>query len=86
MNKYRVDRADRGVTPCGMNSILYIGDNSRQALLVFRNATTGKDAWNQPNPEYGVILSEWSDKHNEYRVTGMRPHDSDLVIPCIHRN
>lgn len=69
-----------------MNSILYIGDDAKQALKVFRTAETGKDAWNQPNPEYGVILSEWSTRHNEYRVTGMLPHDSGLVIPCTHRN
>lgn len=60
MNTYRVDRNNAPVTPCGMNSILYIGDNYQQARKVYDAAQTGLDAWGQPNATYGVVLSVWN--------------------------
>jgi len=68
MNKYRVDRADSLRTPCGMNSILYIGDSSDDAVQVYNHVDPGKDCWNQPNRAYGVILSVWSDGARDYIV------------------
>jgi hypothetical protein len=60
MNNYRVDRAEElPERPVGMNSILYCGDNYSEALHVYRHAEGGKDAWNQPNRNYGVMLSKW---------------------------
>ena len=66
MSQYRVDRVDSRTVPCGMNSILYLGDSYQQALRVFSKAETGLDAWNQPNPAYGVVLSSWRGQ----RLTG----------------
>ncbi len=68
MNTYRVDRAMSLVTPCGMNSILYIGDSAYEAAKVYNYADPGKDAWNQPNAAYGVILSVWNPDANDYRI------------------
>jgi len=69
MNNYRVDRAIEGLSPpCGMNSILYIGDSLNDALSVFHHATGGKDAWNQPNRDYGVMLSIWHPNRMDYIV------------------
>lgn len=68
MNNYRVDRAMSLTVPCGMKSILYIGDSLNDALKVYTYADPGKDAWNQPNAAYGVILSVWNASANDYRV------------------
>lgn len=54
------------VPPCGMNSIVYVGDNYATAMHVYNFITGGKDAWNQPNPEYGVGLSLWNPDRREY--------------------
>lgn len=66
MNKYRVDRASSRSVPCGMGSIRYIGDSWEEAVRTFRQLQAGLDAWNQPNPAYGVILSVW--KVDKYTV------------------
>lgn len=68
MNTYRVDRADSLRVPCGMNSIRYIGDSWAQARAVFAQLDPGRDAWNQPNTAYGLLLSEWSDRAQDYVV------------------
>ena len=66
MNTYRVDRNNRNTVPCGMNSILYIGDNLVEARKRFELALTGFDCWGKVNSTYGVILSEWRD--GSYRI------------------
>ena len=66
MSQYRVDRVDSRTVPCGMNSILYLGDNWNAAMRVFSKAETGLDAWKQPNPAYGDVLSSWRGQ----RLTG----------------
>ena len=70
MNRFRVDRADSGAVPCGMNSIVYVGDSERDASRAFARSEPGLDAWGQPNESYGVLLSEWCGSHSvgEYRV------------------
>jgi hypothetical protein len=68
MNTYRVDRADSLQSPCGMNSLLYIGDNIDEAVKVYTYHDPGKDSWNVPNSAYGIILSVWNAGANEYRV------------------
>lgn len=60
MNTYRVDRTSSRCVPCGMNSLLYLGDDPRAARRVFSEAQAGLDMWNQPNAAYGVILSVWN--------------------------
>jgi hypothetical protein len=54
--------------PCGMNSILYVGDDYEEALRVFLESEGGKNAWNQPNRDYGVMLSIWNPDRREYIV------------------
>jgi hypothetical protein len=66
MNDYRVDRADSLYTPCGMNSIVLITSNQREAELVFNHTKPGLNAWNKPDPRYGVLLSKWSALANNY--------------------
>jgi len=68
MNDYRVDRADRLTVPCGMNSILYIGDDVAYAREVFSQAQPGLDVWNQPNPDYGVLMSKWNETLQDYVI------------------
>jgi hypothetical protein len=60
MNRYRVDRAPEGPTPCGMVNLLFVGDNLRDAMQVYRHIEGGKNGWNQPDPAYGVLFSEWN--------------------------
>lgn len=64
--QYRVDRTDELVAPCGMNSIIYLGGSKRQATQVMLDAELKRDAWNQPNDRYGVVLFEWYDLGKRY--------------------
>ncbi len=57
--RIRVDVVNQPVVPCGMNSIKYLGGNEREAAKDFEATETGRDAWNQPNASYGVVLSVW---------------------------
>lgn len=75
-NTYRVDRANSQVCPCGMNSILYIGNSIVAARRAFRNATPGRDAWNAPRPDYGVMLSRWSEARRDYVPLGFKTSES----------
>lgn len=59
MNAYRVDRMRRGLVPCGMNSIRYLGDSLREADRTYDLLVPGFDAWDQPDASYGVVLSRW---------------------------
>ena len=68
MNNYRVDRNDSLIVPCGMNSILYIGDNRNKAISIFKRALIGLDTWCGENHGYGVLFSKWDDKKNDYIV------------------
>lgn len=61
MNKYRVDRNNKRHVPCGMNSIIYLGDNLSEAKRRFQQTLTGFDWWSKVDNNYGVILSEWRD-------------------------
>lgn len=56
--QFRVDRTD-GPTPCGTNSIVYIGASPKAAHKAYHATNPGLDTWNQPNPKYGVLLSRW---------------------------
>ena len=74
LNTYRVDRVSGMNAPCGMNSILFIGDNQKQANKVFEDAEIGLDWWDKPNSLYGVALSIWNPEKREYvikRVKGL---------------
>jgi len=64
--KYRVDRVDTLTAPCGMNSLLYLGGNKREATQVMLDAEIKRDAWNKPNDRYGVVLFEWYDLGKRY--------------------
>lgn len=67
MNTYRVDRAREGLSPpCGMNSLLYLGESLNDALRVFHATPGGKDAWNNPDRTHGVMLSIWHPERNAY--------------------
>lgn len=68
MNDYRVDRADSKRTPCGMNSIMWIGNSEHQARVAFEMTEPGKDAWGKESATYGVILSRWSYAEGDYIV------------------
>lgn len=66
MNNYRVDRNDRRATPCGMNSLVYLGGNKAEAVRVFNSTASGIDTWGREDGRYGVVLSEW--RSDSYRV------------------
>ncbi len=71
-NRYRVDRVPQGTVepPCGMTSIVAISSEEKRVHKEFQSATLGVDAWGQPNPTYGVILSQWDG--NRYVVKDSR--------------
>ena len=56
MNKYRVDRNNKRHVPCGMNSIIYIGNNLIEAKRRYQLALTGFDCWGKVNNNYGIVL------------------------------
>jgi len=74
MNKYRVDRVakDSTICPCGMNSILHIGDNLSKARQYFLVSRSGFDTWNKPDASYGVALSQWNDVKRDYVRIGFK--------------
>jgi hypothetical protein len=66
MNRYRVDRNNEPRAPCGMNSLIYLGDSYPAALRVFHSTKPGFDSWAKPNPKYGVVLSQWNEEKRDY--------------------
>jgi hypothetical protein len=64
MNSIRIDRVQHpqlGMSaPCGMNSLIYIGDDMRKALKTFHSVCVGRDAWGKADTTYGVSLSVWN--------------------------
>lgn len=69
MSDYRVDRVDSKHVPCGMNSILYIGNNFNKAIKIFNEAKTGFNQYNEKDESYGVVISKWQGL-NGMRLTG----------------
>jgi hypothetical protein len=69
-NQYRVDRVSSRtvVVPCGINSILYMGNSWEEAKEAFAEAKPYFDTWDQPNILYGVILSVWDEDKNDYVI------------------
>lgn len=72
LNEWRVDRAEGQCVPCGMNSIRYLGEEVAEARDVFLSLQPGFDAWAQPNPKYGVLLSRWNPANQVYEVMGYK--------------
>ena len=70
MNKYRVDRNNKRHVPCGMNSIIYLGDNLSEAKRRFQHTLTGFDWWSKVNASYGVVLSEWNG--TDYKIIAIK--------------
>lgn len=58
MNRYRVDRAESPACPQGMNSLLYIGEDYTEAMRVYSAIEPGRDDYERPAPEWGVLLCE----------------------------
>ena len=58
-----------------MNSIRSLEGVERKARLVFASLLPGFDAWDQPNPAYGVVLSRWSASKREYETVAVKPGD-----------
>lgn len=71
MNTYRVDRNDCPKTPCGMNSIVYIGDSLGIAKRTFNITRPNIDTWGKEDETYGVVLSRWNG--NDYAVIDYKP-------------
>lgn len=65
---FRVDRVCSRRVPCGMASIVYIGDDLRKARAAYAQTSPGIDCWGRNNQAYGVILSTWNSTKNEYRI------------------
>lgn len=72
MNTYRVDRNNKPLAPCGMNGILYLGDNYNAAMFAFNSAKVGIGAWGTPNESYGVVFSKWHPERRDYGVVGTK--------------
>ena len=85
MNTYRVDRAMEGLSPpCGMNSILYIGDSRKCAEQVFNHMDGGKDSWNQPNRIEVFWLTERYEELEEAQQSGMmQPGDVAEMLSIL---
>lgn len=61
-NTYRIDRVKLHITdtPCGMNSILWLGDSYQRAIC------TISDLWHESGEK--LILSKWNEKKREYQI------------------
>jgi hypothetical protein len=70
--KYRVDRVDTLTAPCGMTSIIYLGDSKRDATQVLLDADLKLDKWNRHNDRYGVALFEWDINRQDYIAISWR--------------
>ena len=70
--KYRVDRVDTLTAPCGMSSIIYLGDSKREATQVLLDADLKLDKWNKHNDRYGVALFEWDSNRRDYIAISWR--------------
>jgi len=69
MNKYRVDRnKSADSVPCGMNSLIHLGDSFNVAKDYFRKTTPGLDTRGQPNLLYGVTLAAWDESELKYVI------------------
>lgn len=68
MNEYRVDLANSKRVPCGMNSIVYLGESAIDARAAFMVTPVGIDDWGQQNGHYGVVLSRWSYAEGDYII------------------
>jgi len=66
--EFRVDRTDTKSVPCGMNSIVYLGNNLNEARYVFAQTEMGRGPWNDERPTYGVVLSQWSYSEGDYVI------------------
>jgi hypothetical protein len=80
MNTYRIDRATDKRTPCGMNSIVYIGDNIREARKSFFNTVAGFDTWNKQNADYGILFSKWNIAKCDYVCVGFKDSLGSLYL------
>lgn len=65
---FRVDRVNSMRVPCGMNSIIHISNNWKQARKAFNSSIPGIDKWDKPNTTYGVVLSVWDDNKRDYVI------------------
>ena len=70
--RFRVDRVDTLRCPCGMNSIIYLGDSKRDATQVLLDADLKRDAWNKHSDRYGVALFEWDNERRNYIAISWR--------------
>jgi hypothetical protein len=61
--KYRVDRVDTLRCPCGMTSIIYLGDSKRDATQVLLDAELKSK---------GVALFEWDNERRNYIAISWR--------------
>jgi len=59
INKYRVDAVEANRVPCGMNTIIYLGDNKRSAQGVFIDRASS---------DRPAILSEWRTNLADYVI------------------
>lgn len=66
MNTYRVDRVSQPVVPCGMASIVYVGDSWRAAKKAYERTKPGVSPWGVADDLYGVVLSVWDG--NDYKI------------------
>jgi hypothetical protein len=82
MNHYRVDRVAEvsDVCPCGMNSILYLGNDMSEARKVFLHSRSGIDTWGKQNKGYGVGLYRWHEKMREYLRIGFKDSHGSVYM------
>lgn len=72
MNGFRVDCVAQLKVPCGMTSIVYTGDDFREAVKVFNDTMIHADPWNNHDVRYGLILSQWDGNANDYVIVRSR--------------
>lgn len=65
---YRVDRVDALRVPCGMNSIVYLGKSPDEAKRAFAAAEPGLTPWGKANDSYGVVLSRYDERAQDYVI------------------
>lgn len=71
---YRLDRAKNGTTPSNITSAIFLSSLYKDACAVYAVVEGGFDERANPNPEYGIMFSKWSENEGKYVPMHWKAH------------